>query len=333
MYFLLGSTTILPASVQTLVRFRYWHSHLSTFRSETRLEPVAVILWSNHKQAIYVNCDVHTFDLVFIHAVAIPISSVFAHAGIPTRTKSRCGTVKNASLTSVTNILLNCCTKASTKSTWIIHLLDIGENVCSLDASPLRNSRATHLARVATLVPEKRQSNTKRVSRIISSPFGTKLLNRTSSSSEAWSNWAIIIWQLRWSMILHLLLKGKIRLFIFIKIKETLFTRHLNTMLIWLHLKIYSTIVCSQSNVTSICWTRLQTSSALLCITLLHHICCAMFLWLTLNPRLLSISPCIISFQTAFTGPSPPSGTIPALKGNWPTLVELCWLGRSGAPS
>ena len=191
MYFLLGSTIILPASVQTLVRFRYWHSHLSTFRSETRLEPVAVILWSNHKQAIYVNCDVHTFDLVFIHAVAIPISSVFAHAGIPTRTKSRCGTVKNASLTSVTNILLNCCIKASTKSTWIIHLLDIDENVCLFDASPLRNSRATHLARVRHCCSRKRQSNTKRESRIISSPFGTKLLNRTSSSSEAWSNWAI----------------------------------------------------------------------------------------------------------------------------------------------
>ena len=128
-------------------------------------------------------------------------------------------------------------------------------------------------------------------------------------------------------MILHLLLKGKIRLFIFIKIKETLFTRHLNTILIWLHLKIYSTIVCSQSNVTSKCWTRLQTSSALLCITLLHHICCAMFLWLTFNPRLLSISPCIISFQTAFTGPSPPSGTIPALKGNW---LDSCWALLTG---
>ena len=50
------------------------------------------------------------------------ISSVFAQLGILTRKKSFWGTVKNASLTSITKTLC-CCTKAKTKNRWMIHLL------------------------------------------------------------------------------------------------------------------------------------------------------------------------------------------------------------------
>lgn len=55
---------------------------------------------------------------------------------------------------------VRCCTSARTQNRWMIHLLEVGEKVSYFDASPLRNSRATNLARLFHCCSLNLQSNT-----------------------------------------------------------------------------------------------------------------------------------------------------------------------------
>lgn len=65
---------------------------------------------------------------------------------------------------------VRCCTNTRTQNRWMIHLLEVGEKVSYFDASPLRNSRATNLARLFHRCSLNLQSNTSLVPSTISLP-------------------------------------------------------------------------------------------------------------------------------------------------------------------